>query len=143
MLYNNLSKTIAALLFSLTISSVLPVLAQSKPVKKFTTSGVRTTYTPMNTATETYGRGQGGFDAKIEIKKNPLIQGSGGVNGQGEYSKKQTYTTQSCQTNNTNVSNAYIQYKKADGTTFNMYQGQTGKPSPIASTTAPGPCPRQ
>ena len=134
MSHNNLSKTVAAIIFSLTIASALPVLAQSKPLRKFQTSVVKTTHTTIPNVTENDARGQGGITLFGGIKRMLGLE----VNLQGEVGKKEIVTTKSCQTVDVNHSKKYIEYQKKDGTTFNMYQGQT--PKVISETTTPGNC---
>ena len=108
MSYNNLSKTITAVIFSLTIASALPVLAQSnqlpKPVQNIRKTSIETTYRPVNIAT----------DGSAKVK--------------------------ACQINDVKFTRRYVQYKKADGTTFNMSQGQTSKV--LSETAVLGRCSR-
>jgi lysyl-tRNA synthetase class I len=108
MSHNNLSKTVAAVIFSLTIASALPVLAQSteqpKPVKNIRKTSVETTYRPVNIAT----------DGNAKVK--------------------------ACQINDVQFTRKYIQYKKADGMTFNMPQSLT--PRVLSETAVVGKCSR-
>lgn len=159
MSHNNLSKTVVAVIFSLTIASALPVLAQSgktspqsnqntskpaarerlKPVDYFPKTSVKTTQTTVKAVTVDNFKGQGSMTGSLDIRPNPIITGSGSATAQGELGKTQIYTTESCKQVRVKQTNNYVQYKKKDGTTFNMDQGPISKV--LSDVTIPGPCP--